>query len=251
MKIVATITARMTSARLPGKVLMPCVGQRMLELLVERVRRSRLIDHIVISTTVNRTDDAVEACARNLGVGCFRGSEEDVVGRVVGAMEVAQADIVVQLTGDCPLLDWEVIDQLIRLYQANKFDYVSNTLVRSYPRGLDCQIVSLAALQESLRIAKDAAQHEHVCLSIYENPQRFSLFNLMAPPELCYPGMRWTLDTEADYQFLTAVYEQLYPDNPAFTSADVVRLLREHPEIEALNSEIQQKAIRQECISAS
>jgi spore coat polysaccharide biosynthesis protein SpsF len=200
---------------------------------------------------VNRTDDAVEACARNLGVGCFRGSEEDVVGRVVGAMEVAQADIVVQLTGDCPLLDWEVIDQLIRLYQANKFDYVSNTLVRSYPRGLDCQIVSLAALQESLRIAKDAAQHEHVCLSIYENPQRFSLFNLMAPPELCYPGMRWTLDTEADYQFLTAVYEQLYPDNPAFTSADVVRLLREHPEIEALNSEIQQKAIRQECISAS
>jgi spore coat polysaccharide biosynthesis protein SpsF len=221
----------------------------MLELLVERVRRSRLIDHIVISTTLNRTDDVVAQCAADLGVGCFRGSEEDVVARVVGAMEAATADIVVQLTGDCPLLDPAVIDQLIRLYQANPFDYVSNTLVRSYPRGLDCQVVSLNTLQESLRIAKDAAQHEHVCLSIYENPQRFRLFNLMAPPELCYPAQRWTLDTEADYRFLTAVYEQLYPDNPAFTSADVLRLLHQRPEIEALNSDIQQKAVRQECLA--
>jgi len=153
--------------------------------------------------------------------------------------------------GRLPLLDAAVIDQLIRLYQANSFDYVSNTLVRSYPRGLDCQVVSLATLQESLRLAKDPAQHEHVCLSIYENPVRFRLFNLMAPPELCHPGQRWTLDTEADYQFLTAVYEQLYPDNPDFTSADVLRLLREHPEIEALNRDIQQKAVRQESLSSA
>lgn len=244
MKIVATISARMTSERLPGKVLKPCLGRPMLERLVERVRRSRLIDEIVISTTTNRTDDVTVECARALGVGHFRGSETDVVARVVGAMEAAKADIVVQLTGDCPLLDWEVIDQLIRLYQANSFDYVSNTLVRSYPRGLDCQVVSLATLQESLRIAKDAPQHEHVCLSIYENPQRFRLFNLIAPPELCYPSQRWTLDTEADYAFLTAVYERLYPQNPAFKSADVARLLRAHPEIEALNAEIQQKSVR-------
>lgn len=244
MNIVANITARMTSERLPGKVLMPCAGRRMLELLVERVRRSRLINHIVISTTVNATDDVLIQCAQDLGVGHYRGSESDVVGRVTGAMTAANADLVVQLTGDCPLLDWEVIDQLIRLYQANNFDYVSNTMVRSYPRGLDCQVVSLATLQESLRIAKDAAQHEHVCLSIYENPSRFRLFNLLAPPELCHPGQRWTLDTAADYAFLTVVFERLYPDDPAFTSADVIRLLREHPEIEALNREITQKAVR-------
>jgi spore coat polysaccharide biosynthesis protein SpsF len=244
MKIVATITARMTSERLPGKVLLPCMGQRMLELLVERVRRSRLIDHIVISTTTNRTDDVVEECAQDLGVGCFRGSELDVVGRVVGAMETAEADIVVQLTGDCPLHDWQVIDQLIRLYQANSFDYVSNTLVRSYPRGLDCQVVSLATLQESLRIAKDKAQHEHVCLSIYENPQRFRLFNLMAPPELCYPGQRWTLDTDADYRFISAVYEALYERDPGFTSRDILQFLDEHPEVEEINSDIAQKAVR-------
>jgi spore coat polysaccharide biosynthesis protein SpsF len=251
MKIVATITARMTSARLPGKVLLPCVGRRMLELLVERVRRSRLIDHIVISTTANRTDDVVAQCAKDLGVGCFRGSEEDVVGRVVGAMEAAQADLVVQLTGDCPLLDWQVIDQLIRLYQANSFDYVSNTLVRSYPRGLDCQVVSLATLQESLRIARDAAQHEHVCLSIYENPSRFRLFNLMAPPDLCHPGQRWTLDTEADYRFITTIYERLYAGKPAFTSADIMALLEAEPAIAGLNREIEQKAVRASAQSAA
>lgn len=251
MKIVATITARMTSERLPGKVLLPCVGRPMLERLVERVQRSRLLDEIVISTTINRADDAIAQCARDLGIGCFRGSERDVVGRVVGAMEAAAADLVVQLTGDCPLLDWQVIDQLIRLYQANDFDYVSNTLVRSFPRGLDCQVVSLSTLQESLRLAKDGPQHEHVCLSIYENPQRFRLFNLMAPVEVCFPGQRWTLDTDADYRFIRAVYDHLYPRKPDFTSADVVHLLQTHPEIEALNREIQQKAVRPELQAVS
>jgi spore coat polysaccharide biosynthesis protein SpsF len=244
MRIVATITARMTSERLPGKVLLPCVGQPMLALLVGRVRRSRLIDEIVISTTTNGADDVIAACAQDLGVGCFRGSELDVVGRVVGAMEAAAADIVVQLTGDCPLHDWQVIDQLIRLYRANTFDYVSNTMVRSYPRGLDCQVVSLATLQESLRIAKDTAQHEHVCLSIYENPQRFRLFNLIAPPELCHPGQRWTLDTEADYRFISAIYEALYERDPAFTSRDILGFIEEHPEVEEINSDIAQKAVR-------
>jgi spore coat polysaccharide biosynthesis protein SpsF len=244
MKIVANITARMTSERLPGKVLMPCAGRRMLEVLVERVRRSRLIDHIVISTTTNATDDVLVRCAQELGVGHFRGSEHDVVGRVTGAMTAAEADIVVQLTGDCPLLDWQVIDQLIRLYQGNKFDYVSNTLVRSFPRGLDCQVVSLATLQESLRIAKDAAQHEHVCLSIYENPQRFSLFNLLAPAELCHPSLRWTLDTPEDYRFITTVYERLYARNPAFTSGDIMALLESEPAIADLNREILQKVLR-------
>ncbi len=234
----------MTSTRLPGKVLKPCLSRPMMELLVERVKRSRLIDEIVISTTVNQTDDVLVRCAQDLGVGYFRGSEEDVVSRVVGAMEAAGADIVVQLTGDCPLLDWEVIDQLIRLFEANTFDYVSNSLVRSYPRGLDCQVVSMATLRESLRIASDPAQHEHVCLSIYERPERFRLFTLTAPPELCYPGQRWTLDTEQDYRFLTAVYEALYAQNPAFTSVDILAFLRANPAVEAINREIRQKAVR-------
>jgi len=243
-RVVATVAARMTSSRLPGKVLMPCLGRPMLERLVERVRRSEYIDDIVVSTTVNAPDDAIVDAARALGIGWYRGSEDDVVARITGAMEEARADLVVQLTGDCPLLDPAIIDQLIRLHSFNSFDYVSNTLVRSYPRGLDAQIAPLSVLQESLRIAKDAPQHEHVFLSVYENPDRFRLFNLLAPPELCRPDWRWTLDTPEDYAFITEVYARLYPQTPCFTSADIARLLLERPEIAALNQEIRQKQVR-------
>jgi spore coat polysaccharide biosynthesis protein SpsF len=234
----------MTSTRLPGKVLMPCLGKPMLDLLVERVRRSEYIDEIVVATTVNPPDDAIRDAAARLGIGCFRGDEDDVVGRVTGAMEASGAGIVVQLTADCPLLDPEVIDQLLRVHAANSFDYVSNTLVRSYPRGLDVQVASLAILRESLRLAEDGPQHEHLFLSVYERPERFRLFSLMAPAELCRPDLRWTLDTPEDYAFICRAYEALYPANPRFTSADLIRLCRERPEIPALNQDIQQKKAR-------
>jgi spore coat polysaccharide biosynthesis protein SpsF len=216
----------------------------MLEFLIERVRRSECIDSIVVATTTNELDQEIVDVASRISVESFRGSEKDVVERVIGAMESVEADIVVQLTGDCPLLDPEVIDQVIRIYAANAFDYVSNCLVRSFPRGLDVQVGSLVLLQKSLAIAKDPAHHEHVFLSIYENPDQFRLFNVVAPPELCRPDWRWTLDTAADYACITRIYEMVYPKNPQFTSSDVARLLRMHPEIAALNQEIQQKHVR-------
>jgi spore coat polysaccharide biosynthesis protein SpsF len=243
-RVVASIEARMTSTRLPGKVLKSCLGRPMLELLVERVKHSQCIDSIVVATTINEPDQEIVNMASRIGIGSFRGSENDVAARVTGAMEAAQADIVVQLTGDCPLLDPEIIDQVIRVYSANAFDYVSNSLVRSFPRGLDVGVASLAVLKESLAIAKDDAQHEHVFLSVYENPNRFRLFNVFAPPELCRPDWRWTLDTEADYACITRIYERLYPKNPCFTSDDIASLLRTYPEIAALNHEIQQKPVR-------
>jgi spore coat polysaccharide biosynthesis protein SpsF len=243
-RVVASIEARMTSSRLPGKVLKPCLGRSMLQLLVERVRRSQYLDAIVVATTVNAPDQEIVDVASGIGIESFRGSEHDVVARVTGAMEAAEADIVVQLTGDCPLLDPEIIDQVIRVYSANSFDYVSNYLVRSFPRGLDVAVASLGVLRESLAIAKDHAQHEHVFLSVYENPHRFRLFNVFAPPELCRPDWRWTLDTDADYSCITKIYEALYPENPRFTSGDIVRLLHQHPEIAELNQDIQQKEVR-------
>ncbi len=213
-RVVASIEARMASTRLPGKVLKPCLGRPMLELLVERVSRSQYIDSIVVATTTNEPDREIVDVASRIGIESFRGSENDVVARVTGAMETAKADIVVQLTGDCPLLDPEIIDQVIRVYAANTFDYVSNSLVRSFPRGLDVGVASLAVLQESLVIAQDEAHHEHVFLSVYENPNRFQIF------------------------------EMLYPANPHFTSAHITRLLHNHPEIAELNQEIQQKQVR-------
>ena len=233
----------MSSTRLPGKVLKPCLGRPMLELLVERVERSECVDSIVVATTTNEPDQKIVEVASLIGIESFRGSENDVVARVIGAMEVAEADIVVQLTGDCPLLDPEIIDQLVRVFAANTFDYVSNCLVRSYPRGLDVQVGSLALLHQSLAIAKDSAHHEHVFLSVYENPDQFRLFNVFAPPELCRPDWRWTLDTAADYACITKIYEMLYQKDPRFTSADIARLLQIHPEI-AVNQEVQQKQVR-------
>src|SRR3990167_2257529 len=239
-KIVASIEARMTSTRLPGKVLLPCVGKPMLELLLERVKRSKLIDHIVVSTTVNETDDEIIKLMKKLHIGYFRGSELDVVDRVVRAMKTEGANVVVQLTGDCPLLDASVIDQVILVYLYNNFDYVSNTLVRSYPRGLDVQVSSFEILEKSLKIAIDAAQHEHVYLSIYENHGKFKLFNVFAPPELCRPDLRWTLDTQADYEFIKAIYRNLYKNNPEFTSSEIIKFLDKHPEIIELNRDIRQ-----------
>jgi spore coat polysaccharide biosynthesis protein SpsF len=243
-RVVASVEARMTSTRLPGKVLKPCLGRPMLELLVERVRRSQYIDSIVVATTTNGPDQAIVDVASRIGIESFRGSENDVVARVTDAMEAANAEIVIQLTGDCPLLDSEIIDQIVRIYAANVFDYVSNCLVRSYPRGLDVQVGSLALLRESLAVAKDPAHHEHVFLSVYENPDRFRLFNVFAPPELCRPDWRWTLDTPADYACITRIFEALYRANPCFTSADIARLLHEHPEIAELNQDIRQKHVR-------
>lgn len=243
-KVVASIEARMTSTRLPGKVLAPCVGKPMLELLVERVKRSKVVNKIVIATTVNKTDDVIVDCARKIGVGYFRGSEKDVVSRVAEAMEAEKADVIVQLTGDNPLVDPQIIDRMVRIYLANDIDYISNKLVRSYPIGLDVQVASLDVLRKSLAIAKDKPQHEHLFLSIYENPKKFKLFNLLSEPELCRPDLRWTMDTKEDYEFLCAIYEQFYHKNKNFSSLDIINYLEAHPEIVAINQEVVQKSAR-------
>lgn len=243
-RIIASIEARMTSTRLPGKVLMQCCGKPILDLLVERVKRSQYINEIVVATTVNGADDVLVEESKKLGIHYYRGDEYDVVERVVGAMQKYKAEIVVQLTGDCPLLDPEIIDQVVRLYMFNNFDYVSNTLIRSYPRGLDVQVSNLSILEESLRIARDAPQHEHLYLSIYENPDKYKLFNVFAPVELCRPDYRWTLDTLGDYNFIEAVFKNLYKSKPQFTSKDIIDFLKIHPEIVALNNDVEQKRVR-------
>lgn len=243
-KIVASIEARMTSTRLPGKILKPCMNRPMLELLVERLKRASLLDSIVVSTTTNASDDITVETAERIGVGYYRGSEEEVLTRVMEAMQVAKADVVVQITGDCPLLDPDIVDQIIRLFVYNQYDYVCNHLVRSYPRGLDCAVISMKALEKSVALIKDAAQLEHVGLSIYENQDKFKLLNVFAPSELCRPDYRWTLDTEDDYKFITTIFEKLYPKNPKFNSFDILELIRNCPEIPKINQHIIQKSVR-------
>lgn len=227
--VVASIEARMTSTRLPGKVLLPCVGKPMLALMVERVRRSRHIDEIVIATTVNATDDPIVKLAEKLGVRFFRGSEFDVTGRVTTAMQETRADIVVRLTSDCPLIDPEVIDQMIRIYEANDFDHVTNAIIRSYPDGLDVQISSLAILEKSYALCENDKDREHVFYTLRRNLDKIPTFHVLAPPELCWPQWRWTLDTIEDYRRICHIYEQLYPSKPAFSSKDIAEVMLSEP----------------------
>ncbi|HLJ93365.1 MAG TPA: glycosyltransferase family protein [Gemmataceae bacterium] len=244
MKVVSTIEARMRSSRLPGKVLRPAVGKPMLELLIERLRRARRIDQIVVATTGHPSDDAIDELARRLGVGCFRGSEEDVLDRVLRAAQSVGADLIVEITGDCPLADPEIIDDLVDVYRANSYDYVANVLKRTYPAGLDIQVFATAVLAEVARLTQDPADREHVSLYIYEHPERYRLHNVESDLPENYWDLRLTLDTPEDYELLAAVYEELYPRNPAFRLDDVLRLLDRRPDLRALNAEIQDKPVR-------
>jgi spore coat polysaccharide biosynthesis protein SpsF len=223
----------MTSTRLPGKVLMPCVGKAMLELMVERVRRSRHIDEIVIATTLNAADDPIVKLAEKLGVRFFRGSELDVVGRVTTAMQETHADIVVRLTSDCPLIDPEVIDQMIRIYEANDFDHVTNAIIRSYPDGLDVQISSLAILEKSYALCENDKDREHVFYTVRRNLDKIPTFHVLAPPELRWPQWRWTLDTIEDYLRICRIYERLYPKKQTFSSKDIAEVMLSEPGLTA------------------
>lgn len=206
------------------------MGKPLLELMVERVRRCPYIDTIVIATTVNATDDPVVELANRLGIAHFRGSEHNVVNRVTSAMQANQADIVVQLTGDCPLIDPQIISQLVQLYAANSFDLVSNVQVRSYPKGLDIQVASLAVLEHSQSLCQNEEDREHLFYTVPKNPDKFRTYNLLAPPELCWPLWRWTLDTPEDYAFISRAFEQLYPANANFTARDLAAWMLTQPE---------------------
>ena len=243
MKIIATIEARMSSSRLPGKVLKPILGRPTLELLIDRLRQAKSLNEVVVATTTNTADDAIEAVTREIGVSCYRGSEDDVLDRVLKAAQSVNADVIVEITGDCPLIDPYVVDRLVECFLTNRFDYVANTLLRTFPRGLDTQVFATRTLEEVSRLTQDPADREHVSLYIYEHPERFSLHNV----ESGLPEKHWqhrlTVDTPEDFALIETIFDRLYPQNPAFTLHDVIALLEREPELTEINQEIRQKAL--------
>jgi spore coat polysaccharide biosynthesis protein SpsF len=241
MKIVATIEARMTSSRLPGKVLLTASGIPMLQHLVNRLRAVPSLDGIVLATTINETDDALESFALKMGINCFRGSEEDVMSRVIGAAASVNADLVVEITGDCPIIDPKIIEQTIRMYHANPADYVSNAHIRSYPDGMDTQVFLLETLKHSASMTEDQLDHEHVTLHIRNHPEIFRHVHLVAPPELHWPELGLTLDEPADYELLKRIIQHFENTNPLFSCLDVIRLLREKPEWVEINQKVLRK----------
>jgi spore coat polysaccharide biosynthesis protein SpsF len=240
-KIVATIEARMSSSRLPGKVLFPALGQPMLAHLVHRLRSVPSLSEVVLATTVNPADDVLVQFAQERGLACFRGSEADVMGRVAAAAQSVDADVIVETTGDNPIIDPEVIETAIRTFAANDADYVSNTHVKSFPDGMDVQVFRLATLLRSAAMTDAALDREHVTLHIRNHPELFRPLHVVAPPSLHWPQLSVTLDEQGDYELIRRIIEALHPSDSLFGCAAIIRLMREHPRWLDLNSAIRRK----------
>jgi len=238
-RVNAIVEARMGSTRLPGKTLLDIAGKPAIQVLIERLQIAKRIDTIILATTTNREDDAIEKFCREHNIVCFRGSSEDVLDRVYRAAKEYNTDIVIEVTGDCPLLDPWLIDDCIDLFLKSDYDYLSNFIEQSYPPGIDVQIFTFAILEQMHREAKEQKFREHVTLYILKNPTLFRMHNVFAPPELYYPNWHLELDEHADYELIKAICENLYDKNPAFTTRDIVNLLKKHPEWLKINKEVQ------------
>lgn len=244
MNNVAIIEARMKSTRLPGKVLKPILDRPMLELLIERLKQSAYVDQIVVATTEHDTDDPIEALTKRLKVGCFRGSEEDVLNRVLAAGQRFSADIIVEITGDCPLIEAEKIDQMLRAFQCMDYDFMANRLDGSYPPGLGLRIFWRKTLEKVDRLTQDPIDREHVTLYVWEHPELFSLYHFQNNLDPKYWNIRLTVDNKEDFDFIRAIFEELYPRNPKFGLYDIIELLERRPELLEINRHIQDKPIR-------
>ncbi|MDP2264421.1 MAG: glycosyltransferase family protein [Hydrogenophaga sp.] len=239
MTTLIIVQARMTSTRLPGKVLLPLAGVPMLTRLAERLRRVQRADGIVIATTTNATDDPIAVLCTQLGVLCHRGSEHDVLSRYADAARLHGADTVVRITADCPLIDPALIDQVIAAFEEGDSDYTSNMLPPTWPYGMAVEVFSAAALQRAHAEATQPAEREHVTPFIYGHPERYRLRNVASPVDLSHH--RWTVDTPEDHELVRRLFETLHPLNPQFTQTDILALLDAHPEWVAINQHVQQK----------
>lgn len=238
MHTVAVIQARMGSTRLPGKVMREIAGRPMIDRVVGRARRIPGVDKVVVATSVLDREAPLVEHLEEKEVPVVRGPEEDVLARYVRAMETHKADAVVRLTGDCPLLMPEVSDRVIQAFLGDECDYASNTIERTYPRGLDTEVISPDALRHVDAEATDRADREHVTRCIRQRPDRFSLCSVTADQDRS--DLRWTVDEESDLKLVRQIYGEL--SGMDFGYQDVLSLLEAHPGWTDINRDVEQKA---------
>jgi spore coat polysaccharide biosynthesis protein SpsF len=240
--ILIGLQARMGSTRLPGKPLLNVLGRPILSYLLERLNLVQGATVVLLTTTAARDQPLVDL-ATSMQVEVFRGSEENVLDRYTLAARYYGATTIVRITADCPLLDPCLIQQLLDSFHNPliAYDYLSNTLQRTYPRGMDIEVFSREALEVSYAHASVPAELEHVTPYIYSNPQRFNLGNLACAENLSH--WRWTIDTHADFKAVAPLLASLYPANPHFTFQDIVAAATTHPEWMAFNANVEQKPL--------
>lgn len=242
MKTVAIIQARIGSTRLPGKVLRDLAGTTVLGRVVDRARKFREVDEVLVATSNRSADEAIVNECRRIDVPWFRGSEEDVLDRFAGAARSSDASVCVRLTADCPLLDPGVSDTIISLFlEANGgADYASNKIPQSFPRGLDTEVFSIDALERAAREARQTYERVHVTPYIYRHPEMFSLISVTSDVDRA--DWRWTVDTAEDLDFVRELYHRL-DGSPDFSWQDVIAILENDPSLMWINSRVQQKEI--------
>ena len=236
----------MGSSRLPGKVMKVLGDKTVLGQVITRVQACPLVEEVIVATTTAARDEVIIAETLGYGAGVFRGSEDDVLSRYYGAAREAGAEVVVRVTSDCPLFDPEVLSAMLRRFHelrddGRAADYLSNTLERTFPRGLDAEIFTMAALKRAQQEAVQGSEREHVTPYIYQHPERFTLESYRQPED--WSHHRWTLDTEDDWRLIRAVYEALYHEGRIFMTREVVDLLEARSDLMALNSHVEQKKV--------
>ena len=243
-RVIATIEGRIASTRLPGKILYPLAGLPMLGQIAQRVRRAQRVDEVVFATTDTPTDQVVVDLGRRLGIRVHRGSVEDLSERLRDAAK--GADIVVQITGDCPLVDPRLVDMAIELLEQEQADYVSNSLhTCTYPIGFDVRAFTMEALLRSMSLSNDPIDRVHGSYFIARRPDLFRHASWDASPELRYEGLRLTVDEPADYELVYQIYEKLAYQNPEFGIAEVIALVRQNSSWTRINAAVQQKQVKE------
>jgi len=244
-RIVAIIQARMSSTRLPGKVLAEIAGEPMLVRVVERARMAVLVDEVVVATTTDPADDPIEALCLERGYACVRGSNQDVLDRIYQAARLHAAEVIVRLTADCPLIDPGVVDQTVGTFLKSQVDFAANRLPppwkRSFPIGLDTEVCSSQALERAWKEADKPHQREHVMPYLYEVPGRFRVS--IVDCERDYGHLRWTVDTPEDLELLRQIYAR-FGGRDDFSWREVLQLFEREPELAAINAQVPHKTYR-------
>ena len=227
--VLAILQARLSSSRLPGKVLKPILGKPMIQRQVDRLAVCKNISQLVVATSTDKSDDPLTDLCESIGVPCYRGPLEDVLGRYHETARYFDSEHILRLTADCPLADPEVIDDLVTLYFEGCYDYASNTIRRTYPKGIDAEIFRRIILERVNEEAMSPFDREHVTPYIYKFPDRSKLGNLRNSCDLSHH--RWTVDWPEDLEFVREVYSALHMENPQFGMSDILALQTKRPEI--------------------
>ena len=238
MKIVTIVQARISSTRLPGKVMLPVLGKPLLIRMLERVTAANLIGQLVVATSTNSEDDEIERLCIDEKIACYRGHLTDLLDRHYQVAKMYGADAVVKIPSDCQLIDPVIIDKVLRRFiESDEYDFVSNLHPATYPDGNDVEIMSFGSLECAWKDAIKDYEREHTTPFIWEHRDVFSIGNVVWETGLDYSSShRWTIDFPEDYEFILKIYEHLYRGNPSFGIKDILDLLKQKPDISLINS---------------